>query len=162
MKKIFNITFFIFAFIFLSECAGYKPIFGSSNLKFQIGEYEVEGDKKLGNKLYAKLHSLSKSNKNESDARSLNIFINVVQTKNSTTKDSSGKILEYKINLLTKIEIIDSINDSIVLKKDFNSSLNYKVQSQYSNTIKLENQTIEDLINKTYQEILVDLSKNII
>ena len=75
MKKIFNITFFIFAFIFLSECAGYKPIFGSSNLKFQIGEYEVEGDKKLGNKLYAKLHSLSKSNKNEQESRSIYIRI---------------------------------------------------------------------------------------
>tara|TARA_B100001123_G_C15308972_1_gene1023666 strand:- start:2041 stop:2532 length:492 start_codon:yes stop_codon:yes gene_type:complete len=162
MKKIFNIAFLIFIFISLNECTGYKPIFGSSNLKFQIEEYEVEGDRKLGNKLYAKLHSLSKSSKNEIDVRSLNIFINVNQIKNPTTKDSSGKILEYKIDLTTKIEIIDSINNSIVLKKDFNSSLNYKVQSQYSNTIKLENQTIEDLINKTYQEILVDLSKNII
>ena len=162
MKKIFNITFLILIFISINERTGYKPIFGASNLKFQIEEYEVRGNKVLGNKLYSKLHSLSKSSKNKNDVRSFNILIDVSQTKNPTTKDSSGKILEYKIDLAVKIEIIDFITDDIILKKDFNSSLNYKVQSQYSNTLKLENQTIEDLINKTYQEILVNLSKNTI
>ena len=35
------------------------------------------------------------------------------------------------------------------------SSSVYKVQDQYSETIKLENQTIENLINKTYQDLLI-------
>ena len=48
-----------------------------------------------------------------------------------------------------------------LLDRNFNSSLNYKIQGQYSDTNKLENKTIENLLNKTLQEILIDLSRNI-
>ena len=42
------------------------------------------------------------------------------------------------------------------------SSSSYKVQDQHSETIKLENRTIENLINKTYQDLLIKLSENIL
>ena len=161
MKKIFYLTFLISVFIFLNECTGYKPIFGSTSLQFEITNYGIQGDKILGNKLYAKLSSLSKSKKNSPNTKSLDLLINVLKTKSSTSKDSSGKILEYMINLNIKIEITDFITGEKLLKQDFNSSLNYKIQDQYSDTVKLENQTIENLLNKTLQEILIGLSKNI-
>ena len=47
------------------------------------------------------------------------------------------------------------------LNQTFIYSSTYKVQNQYSATIKLEQQTTENLINKTYQEILIKLSQNI-
>ena len=90
----------------------------------------------------------------------IDLLINVSKTKSTTSKDSSGKTLEYKINLNTKIKITDFITGKKLLNQNFNSSLNYKIQDQYSDTIKLENQTIENLLNKTLQEILIDLSSN--
>ena len=161
MKKIFYLTFLISLFIFVNDCTGYKPIFSSTSLQFEISNYDIEGDKILGNKLYSKLSNLSKSKKVNPDTKNLDLLINVSKTKSTTSKNSSGKILEYKINLDTKIKITDFITGKKLLDQNFNSSLNYKTQDQYSDTIKLENQIIENLINKTYQEILIDLSKNI-
>ena len=161
MKKIFYLTFLISLFIFVNDCTGYKPIFSSTSLQFEISNYDIEGDKILGNKLYSKLSNLSKSKKVNPDTKNLDLLINVSNTKSATSKDSSGKILEYKINLNTKIKITDFITGKKLLEQNFNSSLNYKIQDQYSDTIKLENQTIENLLNKTLQEIIVDLSRNI-
>ena len=62
MKKI---IYSFLLLLFLNACAGYKPIFTSTNLQFEITNYSVEGNKTLGNKIYDKLNRLSKSNKND-------------------------------------------------------------------------------------------------
>ena len=49
MKKIANLIFIILFLIFISGCSGYKPIFASKNLQFQISDYSIEGNKILGN-----------------------------------------------------------------------------------------------------------------
>ena len=101
MKKITSLIILLFLFININGCSGYKPIFTSSNFEFKIEDYLIEGDKKLGNQIYSKLFNLSKSNKNEQESRSIYIRIKTVKEKNATAKDSTGKILEYKINLNT-------------------------------------------------------------
>ena len=161
MKKITTLPFLFTILICIYACADYKPIFGSANLQFEIADYSVEGDKKLGNKIYSKLYNLSKSNKNQKETTSVVINIKVLKEKNSTSKDATGKILEYKINLNTKVIVKNYLTNDTLLDKNFISSSSYKVQDQYSETIKLENKVIENLINKTYQEILIKLSENI-
>ena len=162
MKKITSIIVLFILFICINSCAGYKPIFGSSNLQFEIADYSVEGDRKLGNKIYSKLYNLSKSNKNQKETTSVVINIKVIKEKNPTSKDTTGKILEYKINLNTKVIVKNYLTNDKLLDKNFISSSSYKVQDQYSETIKLENKVIENLINTTYQELLIKLSENIL
>ena len=82
-------------------------------------------------------------------------------SENETSKDSSGKVLEYKINLNTKIEIRDSSNNNIILNEIFVGSSSYKVQNQYSETLKLENTSTENLINQAYQDLLIKFAQNI-
>ena len=60
-----------------------------------------------------------------------------------------------------KVEIKDFVTDNEILNETFISSLTYKVQSQYSDTVNLENRSIETLINNTYQKLLTKLSQNI-
>ena len=48
-----------------------------------------------------------------------------------------------------------------ILNENFDFSSVYKAQDQYSETIKLENRAIENLINKIYQDLLIKLSQNI-
>ena len=162
MKKLFYHTALIIIFILLNQCSGYKPIFATSDLQFRIADYKIEGDKSLGNKLYSKLRILSKSKNESADLKNIAIIFEVQKTKSSTAKDSAGKILEYKITLNTKIEAKDFITDERILKQNFNSSLNYKIQDKHSETLIQEQKTIYDLINKTYQEILISLSKSIV
>ena len=162
MKKITTLPFLFTILICIYACADYKPIFGSANLQFEIADHSVEGDKKLGNKIYSKLYNLSKSNKNQKEITSVVINIKVLKEKNSTSKDATGKILEYKINLNTKVIVKNYLTNDTLLDKNFISSLSYKVQDQYSETIKLENKVIGDLINRTYQDLLIKLSENIL
>ena len=85
-----------------------------------------------------------------------------MKDKIATSKNSAGKILEYKIILNTNVDISDSLNENKIVSQNFVSSLTYKVQDQYSETLKLEKQVEENLINKTYEELLIKLSQNIV
>ena len=161
MKKI---TYPIFSFIlllFINGCAGYEPIFSSTNLQFEIADYSIEGNKILGNKIYSKLYSLSNSQKDNQNLRSVDLVIKISKDKNATAKDSTGKILEYKITLNSEIKVKDFITDDQILNQTFTFSLTYDVQNQQSDTVKLENRSIEAMIDKTYQELLIKLSQNI-
>ena len=162
MKKIFYLLTTFVLLIYIESCTGYKPIFGSSNLEFTITDYSILGDKKLGNQIYSKLYGLSQSTKNTSEIKNIYVSINTSQNKNATTKSSSGKILGYRINLSTIITIKDSMTENEILNDTFSFSSTYKVQDQFSETIKLENQIIKNLIEKTYQNLLIKLSKNLL
>ena len=162
MKKIFYPIFSLILLLFINGCAGYEPIFGSTNLQFEIADYSIEGNKILGNKIYSKLYSLSKSKKDDQNLRNVDLTIKVSKDKNATVKDSAGKILEYKITLNTDIKVTDFLTKDKILDQIFISSLTYKVQNKYSDTANLENKSIENLLNKTYQELVVKLAQNII
>jgi len=161
MKKIANQIFLFILLIFINGCAGYQPIFSSTNLQFEIADYSIEGNKILGNKIYSKLYSLSKSKKDDQNLRRVDLVIKVSKDKNVTTKDSAGKILQYKITLNTDIKVTDFITKDKILNQIFVSSLTYKVQDKYSDTVDLENRSIEDLLNKTYQELVTRLAQNL-
>ena len=161
MKKI---TYLIISLIFLSfinACAGYKPIYTTTNLQFEIADYSIKTNKKLGRQIYSKLYNLSKSNKDNTEIRSITITIAATQNKNATVKDSAGKVLEYRITLTSNIIIKDYLTDDAILNQTFSYSSSYKVQDQYSETKKLEDKSIENLLDKTYQNLLIKMSENI-
>ncbi|HIM32386.1 MAG TPA: hypothetical protein EYI72_01600 [Pelagibacteraceae bacterium] len=99
-----------------------------------------------------------KSNQNNAEAQSVTITIDTTKNKGVTVKDSTGKILEYRIILNSDIIIKDYLTNDEVLNQNFSYSSMYKVQDLHSETIKLENKSIKDLINKTYQDLLIKMS----
>ena len=162
MKKI---TYFIIAFIllvYINACAGYKPIFGSTKLQFKIADYSIKPNKKLGNQIYSQLYKLSKSNKNSAEAQSLHITIQVTKNKNATIKNSTGKIMEYRISLNTNIIVNDFLTGDEILNQNFTYNSSYKVQNQQAETLQLENKTTENLLNKTYTDFLIKMSENML
>ena len=162
MRKKSYLLILIFLLINIGACSGYKPIFSSSNLEFEITDYSIKGDKKLGNQIYSRLYNLSRSTKNTSDVKNIYILINVSKYKNATAKNSAGKILAYKINLSTEVVVKDFMTKNQILNETFVLTSSFKVQSQHSETIKLENKSIENLLNETYQNLLIKLSENIL
>ena len=161
MKKI---TYLIISLIFLSfinACAGYKPIYTTTNLQFEIADYSIKTNKKLGSQIYSKLYNLSKSNKKNAETKSITIIIDTTKNKTATAKDSAGKVLEYKVILSSNITIKDYLTDDKILNQNFSYSSAYKVQDNHSETIKLENKSIENLINNTYRDLLIALSEKI-
>tara|TARA_B100000029_G_scaffold364270_1_gene357443 strand:- start:5427 stop:5921 length:495 start_codon:yes stop_codon:yes gene_type:complete len=162
-KKLVSIIFLAIALIFINSCTGYKPIFSSSNIKFEIADYSIDGDKKIAKQIYAKLNNLSKNKnyKDQTNVKSIYINIKVSKKKNPTIKNSAGKILEYKINMNTQISVKNYLTGDNLMDSSFNYSSSYKVQDQYSETKKLEDRSLEDLINKTYQDLLIKLISNL-
>jgi len=159
MKKNIYLAFSIILFAFTSSCSGYKPIFNTSSIQFEIKDYSISGDERLGDLIYQNLKNIA--GKNNQDAQSVTLSINVLKKKNPTVKDSTGKILEYKINIMTNLIMNDFYNDEELLKHDFNYSSSFEVQDQHSETIKLENINIQNLINKTHQNIIIKISENL-
>jgi len=158
MKKVTYLTISLILLIGINACAGYKPIFSTLNLQFKIGDYSIKGDKSLGKKIYTKLYNLSQSNKNNTAVKNINISIEVSKDKTAKVKNSAGKILEYKISLNTNIEIKDYFTNDQVSNHNFNYSSSYNIQDQFSDSLRLENKTIENLLDKTYQDLLIEMA----
>ncbi len=157
MNKVIYIFLSFFILINISNCGGYKPIFDSSNIKFKIADHSVAGDNKLSNQIYSKLYNVS--NKDNPSAQSVRITIRVNKDKIATVKDTTGKILEYKINLNTIVDVKDYLTNDIILKNNFTESASYKVQDQHSETVKLENKNLQNMVNKISQDILIKISE---
>ena len=161
MKKIYYLLISFILLVSIFACADYKPIFSTTNLKFKISDYSIVGDKKIGNKIYTQLHNLSLANKDNNEVKNIELLINILKEKNPTTKDKTGKILAYRIYLSTTITLKDFSSGNEILNQNFSYSASFNVQDQYSETIKLENKSIENLIDKTYKELLIKISESI-
>ena len=162
MKKITYNTVLIALVIFINACAGYKPIYSSSNLHFEIADHAISGDKKLGNELFSKLYYLSDSKKENPETKSIYVSIEIIKEKNSTVKNSAGKILEYKIILDSKILLTDYLSGQKILDYKSSSFSSYRVQEQYSETLRLENTAAENILEKIYQDLLIKLSEKML
>ena len=160
MKKNFYIILPYILIILISGCAGYEPIFSSTSFKFKIANYSIVGEEIIGQRIYSKLYSASASEKTD-DVRNIEITLNIIKDKNETARNSAGKIIEYKITLNAEIVVEDFMTKDEVLNQAFTSSLSYKVQDKYSDTLKLENQTIENLANNIYEKLLIQLSEKL-
>ena len=161
MRKITYLIISIIFLIFINACAGYKSIY-TTNLQFKIVDYSIKSNNKFGRQIYYKLYNLSKSSKNNAEVQSVIITIDTTKEKDATAKDSTGKILEYRIILNSNIIIKDYLTNDEILNQNFSYSSIYKAQDLYSETIKLENKSIKNLINKTYQNLLIKMSKTIL
>jgi len=157
-KNLLIIPLIIFLLTILNGCVGYEPIF-SSNLEFKIKDHSVKGNRKIGNRIYSKLYNLSNTNKNKPGAKEILLYINSTTNKNPTSKNISGKILEYKITINANIKIIDYLTDDELINENYNHSLSYKAQDEYSQTLTLENKSVEDLVDGIFQDILIKLSQ---
>ena len=90
--------------------------------------------------------------------QSVTLTIEVSREKIPTVKNNAGKILEYKINLKTVIVMNDFLTNKEILNQNYNYSASYDTQEQHSETVKLENINTANLVNKTYQNIILKIS----
>ena len=158
MKKITFFTISIILFVYVYACTGYTPIYSSQNFNFKIEDYSIKGEERLANLIYKKLRNISASNKDDQTIQSISISIETKKERKPTIKNNVGKILEYEINLNTTIIVNDFLTNKEILNKYFNYSISYKVQDEHSETIKLENRNIENLVSKTYEDALIKIS----
>ena len=96
-----KIKILLITLMFLITACGYTPIFKTSTNLFKIEEYETLGNTQIANNF---INSLKKfENNSENSLESIFISIDAKKNKEALLKDSSGKIITYKVDLVFKI-----------------------------------------------------------
>ena len=146
MKKLVLISLIIF----LSNCAGYEPIFTSGQTNFYIEKIEISNDNKLVRKLIKSLKPFSVEN----GKQSITLRLNLNKQENVIMKDSKGDPASYEI----KIEL-----DVDVITKDGTNKLNFKENFTFNNQSnkfefnQYKKNMEKNLINKIFENLMLEL-----
>jgi len=143
--------YFILFLSFLSSC-GYQSLLNENSKKFSIKNFNIEGNKKLGQIL--KNNLVSSGNK----SNNLILDINARKKRSIVHKDSAGKIIEYNLKISFDLTATESVSRKKVLSKTFALDSNYKASGLYMDTINHEKKIINELTERIATQILTDLS----
>ena len=145
MKK--NIIILILSTFIITSC-GYKSIYSSKNLNFNISEFEVTDKTKISRKIKSNLDSYKKNN----SKNFYYIKINSKKKINIISKDSKGDPSNFVMNIISEITILN--DEKIVKNKVFSESFNYKNSSNKFDLKQYEKNIEENLTNKIIENII--------
>ena len=138
--------------IFITSC-NYKPLLTKDQLdKFKFGNIEIEGDKRI---VQLVVNNLSAS---RDKSGKLDLYINGKKKIYPSNKSSSGKILEYSINLNYEVKIKNNLSGKIIYSKMISNSEKYKSSDNYSETINREKKIIDNISNLVAKQIINELN----
>jgi len=143
--------YFILFLSFLSSC-GYQSLLNKNSKKFGIKNFNIEGNKRLGQIL--KNHLVSSKNK----SNNLILDVNARKNKSITHKDSTGKITEYNLKISFDLTATESISRRKILSKTFALDGNYKASDLYTDTLNREKKIINELTEIIATQILTNLN----
>ena len=112
MKKIFHILLLTTLITSFSSCAGYKPIFNSPDLNFEISKYELTGNKKYFDSIDKSICSANDSI-NRSNFSHCSLYLatpsSIIRKKIVIIRCNKEDIKKYQ----SKLFKINNIKDSI-------------------------------------------------
>ena len=147
MKKKFWLSIFIL--ILLTAC-GFKPMLSpKDNFDFSIEVTDAKGDNDIIKFINLELKKYQNSNK-----KIYYISINLDYSKKALSKNKSGKILEFRTELITNVKIKNKNNEKIISFTDTsnmtNTNDNYD-QKVYERNIK------QNFANSIIKKLLMEI-----
>tara|TARA_B100001989_G_C24397279_1_gene392326 strand:+ start:266 stop:715 length:450 start_codon:yes stop_codon:yes gene_type:complete len=146
MKKII----FISLIIFLSNCAGYKPIFTSDQTNFYIEKIEISDDSKHVRKLIKSLKPYSVDN----GKQSITLKLDLDKQENVIMKDAKGDPASYEIKIELKVEIITMNGTN---KLNFKENFTFNNQSNKFELNQYKKNMETNLMNKIFENLILEL-----
>ena len=115
---------------------------------YQVNNFKLEGDRKIGSQLKNEIFVNSKKN----SENLLSIKMEVNKKKDIKERNSSNQVTKYSITIgVDLIKIIFQIKRE---KRSFSKSQDYKVEDTYSQTLKNERKVLEDLNKRLSRDII--------
>ena len=152
MKKKFSFLKSIILIFLISNC-GFKVVDQSKLINFKVDSISISGDNRVSYIIKNKLLPYSKNN----EKKIINLDIEVKKTKDIKEKNIKNEITKYEIIIKTKVDY-----DVLFHNKKGHFTVtkigNYKVESQYSQTLINEDNLIDDLREKLAEDIQENLS----
>ena len=149
MKKFLSYLCFLFIF----SCSGYKPIFSTKDMNFNINRIENINSNNTTNRIIRSIRSykLDNSKKNYS------LKINSTKKNKITSRDSKGDPLTYRITIDVKVDVLK--DDQILLLNtiNFKKEFIYNYQKNQFELGQYKKDIIQNLINKVSEEIILKL-----
>ena len=146
MKKII----FISLIIFLSNCAGYKPIFTSDQTNFYIEKIEISDDSKHVRKLIKSLKPYSVDN----GKQSITLKLDLDKQENVIMKDAKGDPASYEIKIELNVDVITKDDTN---KLNFKENFTFNNQSNKFELNQYKKNTETNLINKIFENLILEL-----
>ena len=146
MKKII----FISLIIFLSNCAGYKPIFTSDQTNFYIGKIEISDDNRNVRKLIKSLKPYSVDN----GKQSITLKLDLDKQENVIMKDAKGDPASYEIKIELKVDIITMNGTN---KLNFKENFTFNNQSNKFELNQYKKNMETNLMNKIFENLILEL-----
>ena len=134
--------FVLLSFIILSAC-GYKAMNNVYDLKFEIINFDLNGDKKINQ--YLERNFLRFSENKNSD-RSFEIKTNSKYIKTVTSKDTTGKETGFSIKVIIKLDVLE--NNQILASNIFEKNISYNNLNSQFELKQYENVLIKDLTDQ--------------
>ena len=146
MKKIILISLVIF----LSNCAGYKPIFTSDQTNFYIEKVEISDDNKLVRKLVKNLKPYSIDN----GKQSITLKLDLNKQENVIMKDAKGDPASYEIKIKLNVDVITKDGNN---KLNFEENFTFNNQSNKFEFNQYKKNMEKNLINKIFESLMLEL-----
>ena len=147
MMKIYKLNYLILSFLFIVSC-GYQPLYSNKVANFYIYKINSFGDEKINKALINKLELYKDKNSNKRIELEINSKIN----KTTTSKDTKGNPKTFRIEIISKIKVIEE--EKINLNKIFSKSSNYNNSSKKFELKQYEENLKINLIDKIFEDII--------
>ena len=147
MKKI---VLFL-GFLLLTNC-GYQPLFSGKDSNFLVKNIIFDEDDKISLKIKNKLNYLA-SVKNYN--RVIELKIKSQKKIDTSSKDTKGNALIYKMTVYTNLEIYS--NGQLIKKKNISKNFSYKNISNKFDLKQYEKTIEETLVNAINKDIVLSL-----
>ena len=118
MKKIIYFVAVLFLLKILNGC-GYQPIYSSQNVNLKIVNQYYEGSTDLAQRVYAKINNILFFDNN---AKEVDLKIFASKNKSTTSTNSSGNALSYKITLNTELTMTNIFSDQVLANENITLS----------------------------------------
>ena len=142
----------IILFLILTFSCGYQPIFSSKDIKFSIGQIEVDGDEKLNRII---LKDLQNYQKKSNSTNLYNLKITTKKNKYISSKDTKGNPKTFRIEVINELSVLT--NNKVTANKIFKESQNYNNKSSKFELNEFEEKTLNNLIEKISENIIIFL-----
>ena len=145
-----NLVIVLFA-IFLSNCAGYKPIFSPTDVDFKAVKINYDPKDKISKKIEKKILNIS----NDNGSKQIEFILSSKKEERILSKDKKGNPLIFEISITTNLEII--FDDSKTKKYIFNERFNYNNQSDKFELAQQKKISEKIILERLFEKILDQL-----
>ena len=146
MKK----NFLILTFFFITQCAGYEPIYSSKEQNFYLDTINTEINDKISRNIEKKLKPYTKKNEKEK----IKLKINSNKEEKILSKDNKGDPVILEIEISTNVVMS---NNNITKTLKFVERFSYTNQSNKFEFEQYKKNIEKNLIDKIFDKLIFKL-----